>query len=105
MEPPKPENLPKKPLPGLHLFGADQRKQGKVLGLKQLSEAWVKLGAEGQKPFMDQATEATRHIQSHFIFFQTHILTETFMINCGGHENLTPVPRLSKSPAIWYERS
>eukprot|EP00927_Polykrikos_kofoidii_P028127 TRINITY_DN2460_c0_g1_i3.p1 TRINITY_DN2460_c0_g1~~TRINITY_DN2460_c0_g1_i3.p1 ORF type:complete len:1243 (+),score=339.34 TRINITY_DN2460_c0_g1_i3:500-3730(+) len=57
---PAPENLPKKPLNGMQLFGAEQRQQGKSLGLKQLSDAWIQLQADGQKQYMEKASELSR---------------------------------------------
>eukprot|EP00927_Polykrikos_kofoidii_P028125 TRINITY_DN2460_c0_g1_i1.p1 TRINITY_DN2460_c0_g1~~TRINITY_DN2460_c0_g1_i1.p1 ORF type:complete len:1241 (+),score=313.88 TRINITY_DN2460_c0_g1_i1:500-3724(+) len=61
---PVPDNLPKKPLNGMQLFGAEQRQQGKSLGLKQLSDAWIQLQAEGQKPFMEKASELSRQYET-----------------------------------------
>jgi len=70
MEPPKPENLPKKPPQGIMLFFASQRSQGKLGDSKTLSNDWLELGAEGQKEYLDKAAELTRQYEEDLKAFQ-----------------------------------
>jgi len=57
--PEKPANMPKQPPPAnyVHLWKQSESQKGVKLSLKETHEAWAKLGAEAQKPFMDQAKE------------------------------------------------
>lgn len=68
--PPKPDNFPKKPPMAQHLYGAEMRKQGQVLLLKQLHEGWIKLGADGQKTYMDQVKEMSAKYETDMKEFQ-----------------------------------
>eukprot|EP00442_Polarella_glacialis_P052180 CAMPEP_0115150676 /NCGR_PEP_ID=MMETSP0227-20121206/65176_1 /TAXON_ID=89957 /ORGANISM="Polarella glacialis, Strain CCMP 1383" /LENGTH=1249 /DNA_ID=CAMNT_0002561077 /DNA_START=69 /DNA_END=3819 /DNA_ORIENTATION=+ len=55
--PAKPENLPKKPSNGIQLFMIKQRAGGIGGSLQQAAAAWRELGAEGQKPYQEEAKE------------------------------------------------
>eukprot|EP00933_Yihiella_yeosuensis_P022710 TRINITY_DN17832_c0_g1_i1.p1 TRINITY_DN17832_c0_g1~~TRINITY_DN17832_c0_g1_i1.p1 ORF type:complete len:1215 (-),score=478.94 TRINITY_DN17832_c0_g1_i1:131-3775(-) len=55
--PPVPANMPKKPPNGMMLFAASKRAEGISMGLSDQGKAWRELGAEGQKPFVDEAKE------------------------------------------------
>jgi len=68
--PPKPANLPKKPPTSFFLFASEQRSSGGPSGLKAVNEAWVNLGAEGQKEFQARANELQTKYEADFKEFQ-----------------------------------
>lgn len=71
--PDAPDNLPKKPLNGLNLYGKEQREVGKSLNLKAMSQAWVALGAEGQKTYLDQAKELSTTFEKDMMEFRKSV--------------------------------
>mmetsp|Transcript_56351 Transcript_56351/g.158843 ORF Transcript_56351/g.158843 Transcript_56351/m.158843 type:complete len:1194 (+) Transcript_56351:47-3628(+) len=57
LEPPKPENLPKKPPSGFILYVGALKTGSGTSSLPKMQEQWRELGAEGQKKYMDEAAE------------------------------------------------
>merc|ERR1739848_396880 len=66
--PAKPDNLPKRPLHGMQLFG--QTVSG---GLKAQADAWRALGAEGQKEWMDKSQEQEREYSRKLVEFNRSV--------------------------------
>lgn len=69
-QPAKPENLPKKPSTAMTLFFADRKKEGGGGGLREQAEAWTKLGADGQKPYVEKAREQANEYEVQMKQFQ-----------------------------------
>lgn len=66
--PPKPANMPSKPLPALILFARN------VGGsLKEQRDAWTKLGSEGQQEWQTKAKEAEQQYEKDLIAFNKTI--------------------------------
>merc|ERR1719282_894687 len=56
-EPPKPDNLPKKPPTGFFLYMETQRSSGAGGNITKMQESWKELGVDGQKQYVDMANE------------------------------------------------
>lgn len=69
--PEKPPNMPKAPPVGhaQQLFRQAEAAKGNRMSAKEVSEAWMKLGAEGQKPFQEEANAYKAKYDAEFVEF------------------------------------
>jgi len=61
--PAKPANLPKKPPASFFLFCSEKRRDGAPGGIKALNDAWIQLGADGQKEYNEKVAEMNRQYE------------------------------------------
>jgi len=71
--PTKPENMPVPPKSGFQMFGEEHRSGGGAAGLKEVGKAWVNLGAEGQKKYIEKAAAAQKQYEEDMRKFRTTV--------------------------------
>merc|ERR1719506_3496370 len=71
--PTKPENMPVPPKSGFQMFGEEHRSGGGAAGLKEVGKAWVTLGAEGQKKYIEKAAAAQKQYEEDMRKFRTTV--------------------------------
>jgi len=67
--PEKPEGLPQAPKNGFAIYSEETRSGGGPTGIREVSTAWVNLGAEGQKKYQEKAEEEKHKYEADMIEF------------------------------------
>merc|ERR1712187_1025790 len=89
--PPPPANLPKPPANAYFMFGSYIRSQpGGPKGLKEVQQAWVQLGAEGQKKYIEQAEEAKKKFEEDMAAFRKTVEGKKYLrLKQGAEKKIT----------------
>merc|ERR1712066_626468 len=89
--PKEPANLPKPPANAYFMFGSYIRSQpGGPKGLKEVQQAWVQLGAEGQKKYVEQAEAAKKQYEEDMAAFRKTVEGKKHLrLKQGAEKKLT----------------